>query len=298
MKYFYCPVLILISLSNVKAQHTESIPVQFGQFFNAYSLINPASCGSKGDVELEMGRQGHVGWKNISTSYASGSLRIKSYKKRNNFQVLGLSFVRDREGEFLKRSKAYVTYGWHTRLTRQLSIGAGASAGLFSYLVSGSNASVAGSDQAPDGSIGLWLYHQRYYFGASANQVFNSKLTPLQETARLMPHYNVTGGYSFKVSRAFSVNPKTVVRYTPGYDVNLDVAAVGVVDEVISAGANYMYNKGLVCLLGLEKLKVKKGRFRCMFSYAIPVGSIASNMQKYELTLNYDHKPDQKKKTR
>src|SRR5688500_15297656 len=114
MRYFYCLVLVLISLSNLKAQTTEWIPVQFGQFFNAYSIINPASCGAKGDVELEFGRQAHGGIsRNISTTYATGSLRIKPQKKRNNFQVLGLGFIRDREGEYLKRSSFYVNYGWH-----------------------------------------------------------------------------------------------------------------------------------------------------------------------------------------
>jgi type IX secretion system PorP/SprF family membrane protein len=297
MKYFYCLVPVLISLSNLQAQTTESIPVQFGQFFNAYSLINPASCGAKGDVEIELGRQGHSGiWRNISTSYASGTLRIKPQRKKNNFHVLGVSFIRDKEGEYLRRSRVYLNYGWHTRLTKKLSLGAGASAGFFSYLVSGSNASIAGSDQCPDGSIGLWLYHQRYYVGASACQVFNGRLTPLQETTTLLRHYNITGGYSYRASPMLWVNPKSIVRYTPGYPLDIDVAVIGVVDEIVAAGLNYRYNKGMVCTVGLEKLKVQKGSFKCMFSYAFPAGSVASSIQTYELTLRYDHKPGQKKK--
>lgn len=299
MKYFSCLVLIFLSLANAGAQTTESIPEQFAQFFNAYSIVNPASCGSKSNIEIELGRQGHSGiWKNISTTYASGSLRLGPQKKKNNFQVLGLSFVRDKEGEYLKRSKFYVNYGWHTSLTSKLSLGAGVAGGFFSYIVSSSSASVAGSAMAPDGTLGLWLYHQRYYFGASAAQVFNSKLTPLQETTELLRHYNITGGYTYHVSEALTVHPRTMIRYAPGHPVNIDVATQGVINEIVSAGVNYRYNKEMVCLFGLEKLKAGKGALRCMFSYAFPTGRVASNRQTFELTLNYNHQSKQKKSGR
>lgn len=282
-------MFVLIFLLNAKAQTMESVPVQFGQFYNAYSIVNPASAGSTGHAELQAGRQMHGGmWRNISTTYASAAFRLNPSIEKNNFQVLGFSFVGDKEGEYLKRSKFYATYGWHTKLTAQLSLGAGASIGLFSYLVSGSNASVAGSALAPDGSIGLWLYHQRYYLGASACQLFNSRLTPLQETTRLVPHYNITGGYSFIPSASFSIIPRTMIRYIPGYPLDVDVSVAGVIDEIITAGVNYRHQRSMVYMVGLERLKVIRGKFRFMFSYAVPTGSVFNNIHTYELTLNYE----------
>jgi type IX secretion system PorP/SprF family membrane protein len=297
MKYFYCLVLVFPFLSRVNAQTMESVPVQFGQFFNAYSIINPASCGSKSDIEFELGRQGHGGiWKNVSTTYASGSFRIAPSTKKNNFHVIGLTFLGDKEGVYLNRSRIYLNYGWHTHLTKRLSVGAAASMGFFSYLVSGSNANATGGAAAPDGSLGLWLYSQRCYLGVSASQLFNSEVTPLQETTRLPRHYNVTGGYSIRMSQWLAVVPKMVVRYTPDYPLDIDVAVTSVVNNIVSGGINYRYDKGIVYMVGLERLRIKKGNFKVTFSYTMPAGRLLNNIQTYELALNYDYKRSKKAK--
>jgi type IX secretion system PorP/SprF family membrane protein len=286
MKYFLITALLLCYLS-AHSQAVDYAPVQFGQFFNTYSLINPASCGFRDKYELLSGRQQHSGaWKKIATTFASGFTRFNE-NKRGNFQTAALAFVVDKEGQYLKRSRAILTYGWHTPLTSELSIGVGASAGFFSYTVSSSNASVSGSATTADASLGVWLYSRLYYIGFSGNQILNGKLTPLEETTELIRHYNVTGSYTFEVHWSVTITPQFLLRYVEGRPLDIDVAAIGAVNKVVAVGINYRHNKSIVPIVGFQNIHFGKGTGKVMFSYAIPSGKIADNIQTYELTLGY-----------
>lgn len=288
MKYFFILVLLCaITLSAVNAQEVEYIPIQFEQFFNTYPIINPASSCSASRIEIQSGRQQHGGaWKNISTTFASASFRVKE-NKSNSFHVAGASFVADNEGLYLKRTRFYGNYAWHTRLTKNVSLGAGTSLGFFSFLVSASSANISGAATAPDASFGFWLYTNASYAGISMNQIFNSRLTPLEETSMLIRHYNMTGGYLITINNSLSVMPRVLIRYAPGYPVDMDFAATGIINGIVSTGLNYRHNKSIVPMIGFEKLSVGNGNVKAMFSYAVPMGRSARDLKTYELMLNY-----------
>jgi type IX secretion system PorP/SprF family membrane protein len=296
--YLFAFILTLIcGLS--RAQDIPRLPIQFGLFFNAYSMINPASSGAKNTIEIQAGRQQNSGVRRgVATSYLSGAFRIHNVKT-SNFSVMGLSFLSDREGEYLKRSGAYFIYAWHTRLTEKISISAGVNGGIYSYNVSGTNANAAGSATAIDGAAGLWLYAKQFYTGISINQIPNSQLTPVyEETTRLVRHCNITGGYVLNVHRNVTVIPSMLVRVSSAFPVDLDVAVMVSLKQIFALGVNYRHHKSLVCVVGFEKIKLGNGALNAMFSYAVPVGKIAQNNQPYELTLNYAHQRKSKKKTK
>jgi hypothetical protein len=52
-------------------------------------------------------------------------------------------------------------------------------------------------------------------------------------------------------------------------------------------GINYRHNKSIVPIVGFQNIHFGKGTGKVMFSYAIPSGKIADNIQTYELTLGY-----------
>jgi type IX secretion system PorP/SprF family membrane protein len=296
--YFFAFILTLICGVGC-AQEISRLPVQFGLFFNGYSIINPASCGANKEVEIQAGRQQNSGArKGIATTYFSGAFRIQNFKT-NNFSVMGLSFINDKEGEYLKRSSAYFIYAWHTKLSTNISMSAGINAGIYSYTVSGTNANVAGSATAFDGSAGLWLYAKQFYTGISFNQIPNGELTPVyEEVTKLVRHCNITGGYVLNVHRNVIVTPSFLLRYSPSFPVDLDGAVMVSLKQIFSLGVNYRYHKSLVSIIGLEELKVGNETLKAMFSYAVPIGKIAQNVQPYELTLNYAHHRKSKRKTK
>jgi type IX secretion system PorP/SprF family membrane protein len=296
MKYFFTPVLICaITLSTANAQEVRRIPVQFEQFFNSYSIINPASCGSTAKIELQSGRQQHGGpWKNISTTFASGLFKIEA-EKSHNFHAIGLSFIADKEGQYLKQSRFYINYAWHTQLTKKISLAAGTSLGFLSFLVSASSANLSGGATAPDATLGLWLYSRAFYAGISMNQIFNSRLTPLEETTKLVRHYNLTGGYVLHITESFDLTPRVLIRYAPEFPLDFDFAANAVIKGIVSTGLNYRHQKGVVPMVGFEKLAIANGNLKAMFSYAFPVGRSARDLKTYELMLNYQMLPAKRK---
>lgn len=294
MKYLPFVILFCYPISS-RAQEVPYTPVQFQQFFNSYSIINPAAIGSSGSFELQSGRQQHGGaWKHISTTFASANFRFNE-RRAGKFQVAGIGFIADNEGEYLKRSRVFLSYGWHTTLTKKISLGAGASGGIFTYQVASSNASVSGVATTVDASLGVWLYSAQYYFGVSANQIFNNSLTPLVETTHLVRHANVMGGYTVELNKSLSLLPQFVLRLAKGFPPDIDIAAMAVLNKIVSVGVNYRHHKAVVPMVGFHDVKVGKGSARLMFSYGVPVGTVAETIQTYELTLGYQVKPKKKK---
>lgn len=288
-------VILVFSCMLAKSQEVDYTPVQYGQFFNMYPIINPASTGFREKLELLSGRQQLGGpWKHISTTFVNGFTRFND-RKNGKFQAAGLMFVADNEGKYLSRSRACFNYSWHTPLTKNASLAAGASVGFFSYRVGGSDASVSGSAMAPDAAIGLWFYTNKYYLGVSGNQVLNNEVTPILETTRLIRHINLTGGYTWELSKSLSMTPRFLLRYARNFTSDIDVAVTGTINKVFSVGANYRHQKSVVPVVGFENIKVKEGVAKLMFSYGIPVGKIADNIQTYELMLGYQVKPPKKK---
>jgi type IX secretion system PorP/SprF family membrane protein len=290
--------IFFFSCAHQALGQTQGLPVQFGQFFNGYSIINPAMSGSRSDVEIELGKQRHTDVFSIySTTYASGFFRVRRKPNSSSFHVPGLSFISDKEGQLLKRSKVYLTYAWHTQLNKKLSLSAGAAAGMFSYQVASSNASAGGGANAPDASIGLWLYNKTFFAGASFNQILNTSLTPIAVEQKLIRHFNVTGGYTYHVSKSFKFTPIALLRITPELGtLDMDIAAVGSLNNILLLGINYRYERNFLGMVGFERLNIGVGSLRAGFSYAVPVGRIASLAHTYELTLNYAY-TKQKKKT-
>jgi type IX secretion system PorP/SprF family membrane protein len=295
----YAPLVVLFWYAiPLRAQDVAYTPVQFQQFFSACSIINPAANGSVGLFELQSGRQQHGGaWKHISTTFVSANTRFNQ-RQSGKFQVAGIAFIADNEGQYLKRSRVFLSYGWHTSLSKKVSLGAGASSGIFNYQVASSNAMVGGTAITVDASLGLYLYSTRYYFGVSGNQILNNSLTPLVETTQLIRHVNLMGGYTMDLNKSVSVTPQFLIRYAKGFPLDIDVAAVAVLNNIVTAGINYRHHKGVVPMVGFQEIKMGKGFARLMFSYAVPMGNIAETIQTYELTLGYQVKPKKKAKAK
>jgi type IX secretion system PorP/SprF family membrane protein len=288
-----CALILYYSASSQEVKYT---PVQYGQFFNTFSIINPASTGVRNKWEITSGRQQHGGaWKNVSSTFAAASFRFNDSTARK-FQGAGVSFIADHEGLYLKRSRVNFNYAYHVPLTTKLALAAGISGGFFSYTVKSSSASISGSATSPDATLGLWFYSDRFFVGVAANQILNSSVTPLEETTRLVPHYNFMGGYAIKVNRSLFLNPQFVARYCSGLPFDFDAALVGTINNIVNAGVNYRHHKSVVPMLGFENLPLRNGIIKVMFSYAVPAGRIADNIQTYEVVLAYSGNPFEKMK--
>jgi type IX secretion system PorP/SprF family membrane protein len=193
-------------------------PVRFGQYYNCFSLINPAATGAEEKAEVSVEDQNLLGdFSKVSTFYLNASIRISPNNLRMNssFSALGVMLYNEREGKYLNRSRVYLMYAWHGYLTRTLKIAGGLQLGVMNYNVKGTPLSGDGSDIAPDGIAGLWLYSKKFHLGASYNQLFKSKLQPLNEITILQPYFNFDGSYKLDLPANFCLIPSFSMRLSP-----------------------------------------------------------------------------------
>jgi hypothetical protein len=328
VNFIYVRFVVLVwllagALPALAQQVENSLPVPMGQFMRSYPLINPASAGAYSSMEVNTGVQRHgSSWSNISSYYLNANIRLgrtvreevrqvlseeeeweeepiyedslledEAKEKRppvERFHVAGITLTGDKEGSFLRKTGIYGVYAWHTRLTRNVCVSAGASVGFKNYSVSSSYVYGGGSAYAPDASVGLWVYDNHYHFGISASQIFGGRLQPFREITRLQPHLNLTAARRWDINRHFSVKPTVMVLLAESNRPAVNLMLGAMLQELVSATIGYTVGRGLICIVGLERLNVGTNSFKAGFSYRIPAGSYSYvNIHTYEITLNY-----------
>jgi type IX secretion system PorP/SprF family membrane protein len=325
MRVLFILLCFSISLKIHAQQQIKGLPIQFNQYMRAYPMINPASSGSLSKLEINAGNQRHGGnWSNINTFYFNANIRltkdlkiennknekpvdeysentdtIVSYPKvfykavPNSYHVAGLNLIGDKEGVFLNRNGIYGLYAWHTHLKENMILSGGVALGIKNYSISDNYVTGGGSSFAPDGNVGVWLYDYNYHLGFSVNQIFNSKLKPLNETTVLIPQYNFTAGRSWEVSHALVLKPSVLIGVASQTPVNANVTLGSLWQNIASLTLNYNYKKGVTTMIGIEKIKIGENVIKAMFSYYFPVGrSNQININNYEITLNYYLRPN------
>ncbi len=204
------PFLLFFVLNLYGQQEVDRYPVRFSQYYNSFSIVNPAAGGAYADCELAMGNQRLLGnFSKVSTYFFNANMRIQKSRSFRNapFSVVGVFLYNDREGKYLNRTRFYASYIWHAYISRKVRMSGGFHVGGMNYSVKGTSLSGDGSDFAPDGIVGFRIYNEAFHFGISYNQIFNSKIQPLEEVAQLPPFTNFTGGFTYFVHYKLAIQP-------------------------------------------------------------------------------------------
>ena len=269
-----------------------SLPVQFGQYYSAWSLINPAQAGSSNKLELNAGNLRQSGnFSGITTYYGTGSYRMNKYTDSvaGNKHIIGAKLVADYEGTYLSRTRVYGLYAFHTPLSNTVWASAGTTMGLMNYAVQGSNLSGNGSATNIDGDIGFWLHSDVFNAGFALNQVFNSKLQPFQEVTRLRRHYTANASCTLSAGPFTELRPGLMLRWLNKKQYDLDITTLAVFDELITTGVSFRVRKSINFVAGLEKFRLgENGFMRLLAGYNIPLAIPGLlNTNQYEITLTY-----------
>ncbi len=299
MRVVWALCILIIVFSRAQAQDVAGLPVSFHQFTRSYFLINPASTGTESNLEVNVGRQFNTDeWSNIYTHYANINLQLTPKRKASNYthHTGGINLIGDKEGDYLSRTRLYLLYSLHVILSEKASLAAGASVGFVSYTVSGTNISRSGSASTPDGSVGVWLYDTRGgHLGLSINQLPNGTLTPIEETTRLLRHYNVSLRKAIQLNAQLALYPALLVRYTPRHSTQLEANAILVMNDLFSVGAASQYKRNFSLMAGLERIPALSGQVKAAFSYTLPAYSqVFANFSSYELTVRFSLDKHQK----
>jgi type IX secretion system PorP/SprF family membrane protein len=137
--------------------------------------------------------------------------------------------------------------------------------GLLQYSIDGSEISfVDESDQVrttiqernlfPDAGFSIYLYGDNFYFGASAPQLIQNEIdfegSITDPTGRLVNHYFVTGGYTYKLNSEFDLEPNFLLKYVKPLPLLYELTLRGIYQEKVWLGFSYRQNDAYVLMAG------------------------------------------------
>ncbi len=163
-----------------------------------------------------------------------------------------------------RRTGFTTTYSYHMKLTNDLNLSFGISAGILQFAVDGQAITViTQNDQAlltqfqsaivPDFGAGAYLYGSKFYFGIAAPQVvpMNAKINSYSNAQDIMvTHLYATGGYNFDLGNNFSVDPCIVAKYVYPAPPQFDLGARVLYEQKFWLGAGYRTLDAAYAMIG------------------------------------------------
>jgi type IX secretion system PorP/SprF family membrane protein len=202
---------------------SQQLP-HFSQYYLNDFLINPAVAGSRNYFE---GVSTHrYQWEGITDAPRTYTLSVHGPTKNNKMGLGGYLFT-DNVGP-TRRTGFNLSYAYHLKLNEKLKLSLGLNAGILQFMIDGSKITLRDADDAiitngvqkelvPDAGFGMYLYHEKYYFGFSAPQLLNTRVEFFDQgqnpTGTLPSHFFLTGAYKIKATEDLVVEPIAFVKY-------------------------------------------------------------------------------------
>lgn len=272
---------LLIGICTCSSLEAQQLPQLTQYQFNDY-VFNPAVAGSRPFFELRSGhRYQWVGIQDAPRTFTLSGLSPVGEK----MGVGGYLFT-DHVGPS-RRTGVQFSYAYHLKLNEQLKLSLSLSAGVLQFLIDGSKIQLhdpgdpAMDDQLrgqtlPDAKFGFLLYHDRFWFGATAPQILRNKVYFLDEEetlSRMEDHYYAMGGYRFMLNDEWQLEPSFLLKYVDPVPPKVDITATIRYQNTIWLGASYRTNDAWCAMVGYWL----KETFQFGYSYDI----ITSNLRNY-----------------
>jgi type IX secretion system PorP/SprF family membrane protein len=310
---------LVVSALIVRAQQTP----QYTQYMVNPYLYNPALAGSEDYIDIKAGyRAQWVGMENAPTTmYLSAHAPIKEHTLRHGrndktaYPGVGGFIMKDETGP-ISNLKFNGSFSYNLQISNGKWYGAlhhsdgvrltlGMSLGVDQYQIDGSKLKLENIDDpsiiggqmtkiSPDASIGAWLYFgQKFYVGASANQILNSKIKfdgidnpHATDFGRLDPHYNIVAGTKLEVGYDLYLMPSFMVKSVAGAPISWDLNTRLDYQDTYYGGISYRHEDAIALLGGV--VLGKRKNIEIAYSYDITISNIAQYSNgSHEVTLGY-----------
>lgn len=296
MKKIIFSSILLIIFSSLKLSAQQD--PQFTHYMYNTLSVNPAYAGSRDVLNISaLHRQQWIGLNGAPTTQ---TFFIHSPLK-NKKMGLGFSVVNDRIGP-VNQTFFYGDYSYTVRLSELLKLSFGVKAGVnwFQPKISELNTiqsndpsfvgSTLQSSIKPNFGAGIYLHHDRWYFGASAPRLVQNSFTlggTKNDTTSLMElrHLFIIGGLIIPVSQDIKLKPTFKVKMVKNAPVSIDATAEIIFHDKFSAGLGMRYNDSFYGLIGYQF----SSQFRAGFSYDYTTTRLQNvNNGTVEIMLSYD----------
>lgn len=275
--------IILLAFTAAPGIKAQQLP-QLTQYVSQDYLYNPAVAGSRPWFELRsMHRNQWVGIQDAPRTFM-----LSATTPLNTKMGVGGYIYTDNVGP-TRRTGIQASYTHHLRITERMKLGLSLAFGAQQFLIDGSKITFhddgvdpAMDDQLrgslmPDATFGLQLYHDDWWLGAAAPQLFNNQIyfydDQVESLSRAENHYYVMGGYRWHVSEDVRVEPSLLLKYVSPVPTKLDLTATVYFKNTLWLGATYRTNDAVALMMGCWL----KQRFQFGYSYDITT----TNLRQY-----------------
>ncbi len=284
-------LLFSFGWQDVKAQQ-EPLYTQY--MFNTVS-VNPAYAGTRDAMNvLFLSRMQWTGMDGAPRTYD-----FTMHTPLNNYKMgLGLSIVSDSHGPV---NNYYINfnYAYRVSLTEKMTLSMGVKGGIYNYYVGlnsldfGQNDPSAQNDLEqrfqPNAGLGLYLYTDRYYFGASVPKLISTDLSGNQTTTsnlgELKQHFFLMGGYVMDLNKDFKFKPSAIAKMVNGAPPSLDLTAQFLYRGAYWFGATYRWGDAVAFIGNIQLNK----QLMVGYSYDYSVSNLSTyNNGSHEIIISYD----------
>ena len=270
-RLLYSIAFLLLNIVRAFPQQNEVLQLNFDQFFQNYSLLNPAATGKESQIEGMAGYKTNVGaFEGVNTNYVG--LNIASKIKDSidqDHHGFGINLINSREGTYFNRNRLYASYAWHEQITENWILSGGVMIGLVNYQYKATDVYSGGIATKPTCDLGLMFYKPRdTYIGISASQLVRGNMAPLEPLLQIKPFFVITAEKTFLISPYLSLRSAFIFRgllqkTSPEYDLTNML----VIQEIISLGFHYKINEGISLVGGLDAIQLENFGLRFFISY-------------------------------
>ncbi|MBK6522607.1 MAG: type IX secretion system membrane protein PorP/SprF [Sphingobacteriaceae bacterium] len=289
---------------------TETKAQQQSQFTNILLnqyLYNPAFAGTFKGMQFNAGsRLQWTGFDGAPRTYmASG---YGTLKKHANMAVGGM-VLNDQMG-LLNRTSIYGSYSYHLKLNDHWKMGFGMSLGFVQYNVKVYNANPYDKDDnflassilnanAFDANGGFLLYHKKFFFGLSGQQLPSGKIRWDNTIGRLTPHVYIYSGFNQvldKKKKEYVLQPSILMRFNSPNPFEIEYNVKCTYKSMLWAGISFRHaktvssiakqwqNNSLCAMLGVTVSK----QFTLGYSFDVAMNNLRKyNNGSHEVILSY-----------
>ena len=261
MKARFILIMIILFLPGFQKVFAQQEPQYTQYMFNTVS-VNPAYAGTREALNvLLLSRLQWVGMEGAPRTYDfTIHTPISKYK-----MGIGFSLVSDSYGP-VSNQYLNLSYAYRVNITEKTILSMGIKGGIYNYHVNltGLNFGESGAyinenpEQKflPNAGMGLYLFSDSYYVGASVPRLIQTELNGEQMTAGtlgdLKRHYYLMGGLVFDLSSELKLKPSIINRFVEGAPASTDLTAQLIIRDTYWAGVTYRYNEATALLASVQ----------------------------------------------
>jgi len=245
--------------------------------------INPAVAGKDGYADVRSNNR--YQWQGITDAPRTYMLTVHAPFK-NRHHGLGTQIYTDIVGP-TRRVGITLSYAYHIKVAKKTFVSLGISAGMQQWGIDGHKITLhdAGDDNllntyqtkiVPDFGAGLYVHNDKFYFGISAPQLYQSPIKLYDggdNKGTLVTHFMVNGAYKFNLGESFKFEPSFLLKYASPAPMKIDVGARFIYKDQFWLGGGYRHNDAFTALVGF----MYKNYLMIGYSYDITT----TNLKKY-----------------